>query len=206
MAFTYFFRDFQTLEAIRIHALPYLKTKQYIDIWDAGCASGQEPYSLSMVINESMGYMLFRNVRILATDIDESNQFEKIIREGVYPRELIQRIPEETLNKFFRPAEMENHYVLNEEIRKSVTFLKHNLLSYDPAGKEFGLIVCKNVLLHFTESQRISVIEMFHDALADGGYLVMEQTQKLPKEVNHLFEAVVSNAQLFKKKSESQES
>jgi chemotaxis protein methyltransferase CheR len=204
MAFTYFFRDFQTLDAIRIHALPYLKTRQYIDIWDAGCASGQEPYSLSMVMNEGMGYMLFRNVRILATDIDESNQFEKIIREGVYPRELIQRIPEDTLNKFFKPTGMDNHYILNEEIRKSVSFLKHNLLSCDPPERNFGLIVCKNVLLHFTEPQRISVIEMFHDALAEGGYLVMEQTQKLPREVSHLFEAVVSNAQLFRKKTAEQ--
>ena len=187
-----------------MHALPFLKTKQYIDIWDAGCASGQEPYSLSMIINEGMGYMLFRNVRILATDIDESNQFEKIIREGVYPRELVQRIPEETLNKFFKNDQKENHYVLNEEIRRSVSFLKHNLLSYEPPEKDFGLIVCKNVLLHFTEPQRIRVIEMFHEALADGGYLVMEQTQKLPKEVSHLFEAVVSNAQLFRKKTAAQ--
>lgn len=199
MAFTYFFRDYQTLDAIRIHALPFLRTKQYLDIWDAGCASGQEPFSLSMMINESMGYMLFRNVRILATDIDESNQFEKIIREGTYPRELIQRIPEETLQRFFKPSEIDNHFVLNEEIIRSVSFMKHNLLTYEPPGREFGLILCKNVLLHFSEEQRIRVIEMFHDALTDGGYFVMEQTQKLPKEVSHLFEAVVSNAQLFKK-------
>lgn len=200
MAFTYFFRDFQTLDMIRVHALPYLKTKQYIDIWDAGCASGQEPYSLAMLINESMGYMLFRNVRILATDIDESNQFGRIISEGVYPRELVQRIPAETLSRFFKPDKMENHFILNEEIRKSVEFLKHDLLSFVPPEREFGLILCKNVLLHFTEPQRIKTIQMFHGALADGGFLVMEQTQKLPEEVSQLFEAVVSNAQLYRKK------
>ena len=200
MAFTYFFRDLQTLDAVREHALPYLKTKQYIDIWDAGCASGQEPYSLSMLLNESMGYMLFRNVRILATDIDESNVFEKIIRDGIYLREQIQRIPKEIFNRFFQPAETEGYFILNEEIRKSVTFLKHNLLTLEPPGKEFGLIVCKNVLLHFNESQRIDVLNMFHDSLTDGGFLVMEQTQKLPDEANHLFEPVVSNAQLFKKR------
>lgn len=200
MAFTYFFRDLQTLDAVRERALPYLKTKQYIDIWDAGCASGQEPYSLSMLLSESMGYMLFRNVRILATDVDESNLFEKIIREGVYPREQIQRIPKDIFQKFFQPSETEGYFILNEEIRRSVSFLKHNLLSLEPPGKEFGLIVCKNVLLHFNESQRIEVLTMFHDSLMEGGFLVMEQTQKLPPEVKHLFDPVVSNAQLFQKK------
>jgi chemotaxis protein methyltransferase CheR len=200
MAFTYFFRDLQTLDAVREYALPFLKTKQYIDVWDAGCASGQEPYSLSMRLNESMGYMLFRNVRILATDIDESNQFEKIIREATYPREQIQRIPKEIFDKFFSPAETEGYFTLNEEIRKSVTYRKHNLLSLEAPGKDFGLILCKNVLLHFSETQRLDVLKMFHGALIDGGFLVMEQTQKLPPEAGHLFEPVISNAQLFRKK------
>ncbi len=200
MAFTYFFRDLQTLDAVREHALPFLKTKQYINIWDAGCASGQEPYSLSMLLNESMGYMLFRNVRILATDIDESNLFEKIIREGTYPREQVQRIPNEIFHRFFKPAGVEGYFIINEEIIKSVSYRKHNLLSMEPPGSDFGLIICKNVLLHFNETQRIDVIHMFHDALIEGGYFVMEQTQKLPREAGHLFEPIVSNAQLFRKK------
>ena len=68
-----------------------------------------------------------------------------------------------------------------------------------PAKKEFGLIMCKNVLLHFNEEQRIKVIKMYYNSLIEGGYLAMEQTQKLPKEVQHLFEPVVSNAHVFKK-------
>jgi chemotaxis protein methyltransferase CheR len=200
MAFTYFFRDYQTLDAIRVHALPHLKTKQYIDIWDAGCASGQEPFSLSMLINESMGYMLFRNVRILATDIDESNQFERIITEGKYSLEQVQRIPEDILEKFFNPDETGDHFIIREDIRKSVSFLKHDLLTLMPPGKNFGLIVCKNVLLHISEPQRRQVIEMFHDSLAEGGFFVTEQTQKLPAEASHLFEPILSNAQLYRKK------
>ena len=61
------------------------------------------------------------------------------------------------------------------------------------------LIVCKNVLLHFNERERIKVIEMFHDALAEGGFFATEQTQKMPKELESMFEPVVSNAQLFRK-------
>jgi len=199
MAFTYFFRDLQTLEAIRDFALPDLRTKQYIDIWDAGCAMGQEPYSLSMILNDCMGYMYFRNVRILATDIDESNRFEEIISKATYPEDLIQRIPKGIFSRHFSPGDEEGHYQLNEEIRKSVAFKKHDLLTLIPPENEFGLIMCKNVLLHFNDFQRLNVIKMFHGALAEGGFLALEQTQKLPTEAKSLFEPIVSNAQVFKK-------
>jgi chemotaxis protein methyltransferase CheR len=199
MAFTYFFRDLQTLEAIRDHVLPNLKTKQYIDIWDAGCAMGQEPYSLSMILNESMGHMYFRNIRILATDIDESNRFEEIIGNAVYPDELVQRIPKGIFNRYFNPVSTAGQYQLNEVIRKSVVYQKHDLLSLIPPANGFGLIMCKNVLLHFNDSQRLDVIRMFHDSLAEDGYLALEQTQKLPPEVKYLFEPIISNAQVFRK-------
>jgi len=199
MAFTYFFRDLQTLEVIRDYALPYLSSKQYVNIWDAGCAMGQEPYSLSIVLCEKLGHMYFRNVKILATDIDESNLFENIISEGSYAEEQIQRIPKNIFGEYFKPDSKDGYFKLNEVIRKSVTFKKHDLLSLSPPGKDFGLIICKNVLLHFNEEQRIKVIKMYYDSLIEGGYLAMEQTQKLPKAVQHLFEPVVSNAQVFKK-------
>ena len=199
MAFTYFFRDLSTLEIIRDYVLPDLKTKKYIDIWDAGCAMGQEPYSLSMILNENMGYMYFRNVRILATDIDESNLFEDIIREASYPESLTQRIPREIFHKYFSPAEAPGHYQLNKEIRGSVTYQKHDLLSLQAPGDNFGLILCKNVLLHFNDTQRLDVIRMFHQSLADGGYLALEQTQKLPAEAKSLFQQLVSNAQVYRK-------
>lgn len=199
VAFTYFFRDLQTLEAIRDHALLELKTKKYIDIWDAGCAMGQEPYSLSMILYESMGRMYFRNVRILATDIDQSNLFGDIIKNGSYPEQLIQRIPKLIFEKYFAPAEQEGHFQLNQEIRNSVRFEKHDLLSLKPPGTGFGLIVCKNVLLHFSEMERIEVLRMFHESLAEGGFFVMEQTQKLPAEMENFFEPVVTHSKLYKK-------
>ncbi len=200
MAFTFFFRDLQTLEVIRDHALPFLSTRQYIDIWDAGCAMGQEPYSLSMVLRENMGNMYFRNVRILATDIDEYSQFEKVVTGGNYPEELVQRIPEDIFARYFEAGEDKGSYTLIDEIRKSVSFMKHDLLTLKPPKKGFGLVLCKNVLLHFNEAQRIDVLRMFHDSLVDGGYFATEQTQKLPDVVQDLFEPVVSNAQVFKKK------
>lgn len=200
MAFTYFFRDLQTLEIIRDYALPGLRTQSHIKIWDAGSAMGMEPYSLAIILRENMGYMYFRNVSIYATDIDNSNLFEKVILEGVYPREQVERIPGELLEKYFTAGNEGQSYLISKEIRDSVKYAKHDLLTLAPVDNDFNLIVCKNVLLHFKQDERAKVIKMFHGALAEDGFLATEQTQKLPEEVMDLFEPVVSNAQLFKKK------
>ncbi len=200
MAFTYFFRDLQTLELICEYALPYLKTKSYIKVWDAGCAMGPEPYTLAMLIREKVGNMYYRNVKITATDLDGSNLFEEIISNATYPREQVERIPKEIFDKYFVKADKTDHFQIVEEIRKAVIFQKHDLTTLKSVGSDFGIIICKNVLLHFSEQQRIDVIKMFHESLMDGGFFATEQTQKLPDEVKHLFEPVVSNAQLFRKK------
>lgn len=199
MAFTYFFRDMHTLEIIRDRVVPHLRTRRYIHIWDAGCAMGPEPYSLGIMLRENMGPMIFRNVKIHATDIDNSNLFGDVICKGVYPEEQVKRIPRDIFAKYFVPDTQPDHFQVIEEIRKRVLFQKHNLLSLQPIRTDLLLIVCKNVLLHFQPHERISVIHMFHDALEDGGFFVTEQTQKLPQEVEGLFEPVVSNAQLFRK-------
>lgn len=201
MAFTYFFRDMQTLEAIRDYAIPSLRTKRYINIWDAGCAMGPEPYSLAIVLRENMGNMIFRNVKISATDLDGSNLFGKIISDGEYPREQLDRIPGDIFARYFEKNELNGSYRIKEELRKCIVYKKHDLLTLQPLQNEFSLILCKNVLLHFSYEERIEVIKMFHSSLVDGGYFVTEQTQKMPTELDGLFEQVVPNAQLFRKVS-----
>ena len=200
MAFTYFFRDVQTLELACDYALPFLRTRRYINIWDAGCAMGPEPYTLAIILRENMGHMYFRNIRIKATDIDSSNLFGGVISEGLYPKEMVERIPENIFENYFEKDEKDRHYRVTGEIRRAVSFQKHDLLSLQPPGKEFGMVICKNVLLHFREDQRTEVIQMFYDSLMEGGFLVFEQTQVLPPEVSHLFEPMASNAQLFRKR------
>jgi len=201
MAFTYFFRDKLTLDTNRDHALPYLRTRRFIHIWDAGSAMGPEPYSLAIVLKENMGNMLFRNVKIHATDIDGSNQFEKIIKDGIYHVEQLKSVPSDILKKYFIQHDDKEHYTLTDEIRKALDFEKHDLLTLTSPRTDCSLIMCKNVLLHFTQEERVKVIRMFHDSLEEGGYFVTEQTQKLPEPCSDLFDQVVSNAQLFRKKS-----
>ena len=199
MAFTFFFRDLSTLNLIADHAIPEFRTKRYINIWDAGCANGPEPYTLAIILHENMGRFIFRNVKIHATDIDESDQFGEQIRSGIYQEEHIKRIPDEIRQKYFSQVEGSDNFIIHEDIRKCVEFRKHNLLSLKPIREGLNLIVCKNVLLHFKEEERVEVMKMFHKALGDGGFLVNEQTQKMPREVQHLFEPVVANARHYRK-------
>lgn len=200
MAFTYFFRDLHTLELICDHAIPDLRLKAELKIWDAGCAMGPEPYTLAMLLRDRMDQLDFEKVKILATDIDGSDLFDKIILTAEYPREQVQRIPTEIFEKYFIKVEKRDSYQLTAEIRGAVTFQKHDLLTLNGIGKDFGLVLCKNVLLHFNEQERINVIQMFYEALMEGGYLAMEQTQKLPSELEHKFEPVVSNARIYRKR------
>ena len=199
MAFTYFLRDLQTLEHMVRHVVPYTTGRSHVRVWDAGCAMGQEPYSLAMLFAESMGKFGFKNLRIHATDLDDCSLFGDIIRTGVYQEEEVKRMPKEFLEKYFQPDEKAGSFRICELLRSRIQFQKHDLLSLKPVGDGFSLIVCKNVLLHFQYAQRIEVIRMFHRSLAPGGFFATEQTQKMPAEAAHLFEQVTADAQVFRK-------
>lgn len=198
MAFTYFFRDLQTLELIIKHFLPSVTGNKYINIWDAGCTHGPEPYSIAIILRENMSHFLFRNVRIYATDIDTSNLFGNIINKGIYSEVEIKRIPKEIKQKYFQKV-YNNEYKISDEIMSYVFFSQHDLLTLKPIRADINLIVCKNVLLHFNHKQRIDVITMFHSVLVDNGFFVTEQTQKLPQEVESLFEQISNNGKVYKK-------
>jgi chemotaxis protein methyltransferase CheR len=198
MAFTFFFRDIHTLDlAIRTIA-PEVTGRSSVRIWDAGCAMGPEPYTLAILLAEHFGRFSFRNIHIDATDIDEQDSFGDIIKKACYPFEQLQRLPEEIVQKYFQPTEDKNVYRVDNSIRDKIFFHKHNLLSLIPVGEGYTLIVCKNVLLHFTQKQRIEVLKMYHQSLMPGGYLILERAQQLPDEVSHLFLPLSTEAQFFK--------
>ena len=160
---------------------------------------GPEPYSLAIVFAENMGHFALKNLKIDATDIDGSNLFEKIIKNGVYPKDELKRIPQELFKKYFSENNKPDHYQISEKLRSRVNFKKHDLCSLQPIDDGYSLIICKNVLLHFQPSERAEVIKMFHGSLAPGGYFATEQTQKMPRETEGLFEQVGPDAQLFRK-------
>lgn len=199
MAFTYFFRDLPVIENAAEHALRFASGRMKFKVWDAGSAMGQETYTVAIVLAEKMGNFAFKNLRLDATDHDSANNFGDMVNNAVYHYDELKRMPDELFRKYFEPNGKPDHFRVIDKLRNQVAFRYHDLLSLNPIGTDYSLIVCKNVLLHFSPQQRIDVIKMFHLALYTGGYFTSEHTQKLPPEVAHLFERVVPDSQLFRK-------
>jgi chemotaxis protein methyltransferase CheR len=201
MAFTFFFRDAETLELAIDQMLPAVRGQNQIDIWDAGCAHGPEPYTLAILLREKMSKDDFVKVRIHATDVDEC--FAAQVTEGSFPESELRRLPAGYLEKYFVPNGDASRYRLIEEIRSKIVFSRHDLLSLKPFGFQLSMIVCKNVLLHFNEEQRRKVLKMFHAALRTGGILVTENTQKIPAELSNSYRQMVCHAQVHEKVADS---
>ena len=199
MAFTFFMRDQPTLEHAADQMIPYASGRSRVKIWDAGCAMGQETYTLAMILAERMNRFGFKNVQIDATDHYSANHFGDVVSEAVYHGDKLKRTPAHLLAKYFEPAAKPGYYRVKDELRNRVRFQYHDLLSLTPAGNDYCLVVCKNVLLHFQPGERVEVFRTFHAALAPGGYLVTENTQKLPDEVTHLFTQVEAYIKLYKR-------
>jgi len=199
VAFTFFFRDQQVLERVVEHVNPSLAGLSHPRIWDAGVAMGQEPYTLSILFAERMGHFAFNNLRIDATDVDNTGRFGEIIEAGLYPREELTRLPAGILEKYFEPNGKSGYFRVVEKVRRRVSYQRHDLLSMKEIAHGYSLVLCKNVLLHFQQTERIEVLRMFHRALAPGGFFATEQTQEMPREVASLFQRVIPDGQLFRR-------
>ncbi len=204
MAFTFFFRDGQILELLVEQALPSLHGQSRIHVWDAGCAHGPEPYSLAILLRQRMSDVMFRNVKIHATDVDGT--FATTVARGIFPDRELKRMPAELFRRYFRPADQPGHFQAVDEIRSKIQFSVHDLLSLQPIREGLSLVVCKNVLLHFDEAQRCNILRMFHRALRDDGVLAMEHTQKMPDRVGWLFRQAGSNGRVYSKAGHAESS
>jgi chemotaxis protein methyltransferase CheR len=198
MAFSFFFRDHYVLDRLAELVAKECIGLKMVKIWDAGCALGQEPFTFAILLAERMGYFSFKKVKIFASDIDENGEFEKTITAGIYPYRDLSRIPEEILAKYFEKVDDE-WYKINEVIHSRVVFVKHNLLTLQPFESGFSAIICKNVLLHFTNQERVEVLSMFYNVLNKDGLLAVEQTQKIPQELESKFKQVFSDVSIYRK-------
>ncbi len=199
MAFTFFFRDQHVLEKAVEHCLPVIAGRNHPRIWDAGAAMGQEPYTLAILFAERMGHFAFNNLRIDATDVENTGRFAQVIESALYAEEELSRLPEGILDKYFERDGKSGTFRVVEKVRQRVVFQCHDLLSLTEIGRDYSLVVCKNVLLHFRPPERVEVLTMFHRALALGGFFVTEQTQEMPLELAPMFERVIPDGQLFRK-------
>jgi chemotaxis protein methyltransferase CheR len=169
---TQFFRDRIPFQQIAAEVLPALarKGRQTVSAWCAGCATGQEPYSLAILAEEERGRHGPMGVEILATELSERS-LEKAVA-GVYTQFEVQRgLPSRLLVKYF--DKVDDHWVLSPRIRQAVRLQRKNLLTEVKGSGPFDLVLCRNVVSAFDPSTARTVLEQIAGELAPDGYLVM---------------------------------
>ena len=145
-----------------------------LKIWSAACSTGDEPYSLVMALSN---HIPLNQIKIYATDLDK--QVIAKAKIGLYTEKSIVAVPEDLKNKYFTKIGLS--YQISEDVKSRVEFHEHNLLK-DTYPKDYHLIVCRNVLIYFTEEAKDDVFRKFHDSLAKGGALFIGSTEQI---INH---------------------
>ncbi|MDD5668887.1 MAG: protein-glutamate O-methyltransferase CheR [Candidatus Omnitrophica bacterium] len=197
---TEFFRDKGVFTLFAEHFLPEVAARKKtigsrsLKIWSAGCATGEEPYSLAIILNQTLSHLSEFFFRIVATDVDEGAL--AIARKGEYPASLFQKVDKKILDKYFVSV-YNDTYKINEQIRKTVFFKKLNFFS-DPPVRNVDVIFCRNVMIYMTTEQKNLLVEKFHDTLNPGGYLVVGKVEALFQE--SLFMSVSSEQKIYRKR------
>lgn len=142
-----------------------------LKIWSAACSTGDEPYSLVMALSK---HLPVNQVKIIATDIDK--QVLDKARMGLYNEKSIAAVPAEFKKKYFK--KIGNSYQISDEIKRQVEFKQHNLLK-DPYPTGCNLIVCRNVLIYFTEEAKEDIYKKFNGALTKDGILFIGSTEQI---------------------------
>ncbi len=168
-----FYRNPELWRVLEKEILPELfaKTKT-LKIWSAACSTGDEPYSLVMLLNQ---FLPLSQIHIIATDIDK--QVLDKARMGLYNDKSLKGLPEAFLKRYFTKVN-ENNYQINAEVKRCVEFKEHNLLK-DPYPTACDLIVCRNVLIYFTEEAKLEIYKKFNHSLKTEGFLFVGSTEQI---------------------------
>lgn len=169
---TGFFRESKTFDALRESVLPALlkgrPANETLRIWVPGCSTGEEPYSLAMVLLEALGSQREIPIQIFGTDIDE--QAIERARSGIYPGRISSEISQRRLNRFFQ--ECAGGWQINKTVRSLCVFAPHNVTS-DPPFSRLDLISCRNLMIYLGGTLQRRVLQIFHYALKPGGFLLL---------------------------------
>lgn len=142
-----------------------------LKIWSAACSTGDEPYSLVMALSK---HVPLSQIHIIATDIDK--QVLDKARMGIYSEKSIAAVPPEYKKRFF--TQVGSSYKVVDEVKRCVEFREHNLLK-DAYPRDCNLIVCRNVVIYFTEEAKDEIYKKFHDALKQDGMLFIGSTEQI---------------------------
>jgi len=177
---TSFFRENQHFEYLRTRILPDLKKRgSRLRVWSAGCSSGEEPYSIAMLLHEEWPQNDLGNVRILATDI--SARILARARTGEYEKESLKDVPPTYLTQYFyllhsSPVRL---YGIHDSIKKMVRFAHLNLMDDWPMRGPFDVIFCRNVMIYFDSATQGRLVQRFCDLLIPGGHLLVGHSESL---------------------------
>lgn len=145
--------------------------KKPIKIWSAACSTGDEPYSLAMAFSK---HVPLSDIKILATDIDK--QVIEHAKVGLYSEKSIAGVPADLKKKYFK--QIGNSYQISDDIKKCVTFKEHNLLK-DVYPKDYDLILCRNVVIYFTDEAKDMIYKNFYGSLKSKGVLFIGSTEQI---------------------------
>jgi chemotaxis protein methyltransferase CheR len=176
-----FYRNYKRWEVLEKKILPkILQGNKKPKIWSAACSTGEEPYTLAMVLSM---FMPLSDIRIAATDIDENVIARAKI--GIYSERSLQEVPNEMKKKYF--TQEGSLYKISDQIKQTVTFKKQNLLA-DSYGGPYDLIVCRNVLIYFTEEAKHILYNKFSQALNPQGIFFVGSTEQIFNAAKYGFE------------------
>lgn len=178
---TSFFRDSAPFEALQTLILPELiekrRPQRSLKIWSAACSTGQEPYSLAIMLNEHFPELAGWNVSILATDIAENKVIEKA-RSGQYSQlEVSRGLPARMLVRYFK--QKGRMWEINQELRDMVSFKKVNLLEVPSYMGQFDLLLCRNVLIYFDNFTKKKILDSLQRHLVKDGILMLGGSELL---------------------------
>jgi chemotaxis protein methyltransferase CheR len=183
---TYFYREDNQLKAFTGHCLTQImageekKRLKKIKIWSAGCSSGEEPYTLAIMLRERGLQHKSWKIEIIATDID-TNILE-MAQKGVFHNRSVRFLPPHLLKKYFRPSGGE-HHILEPIIKNMVQFRHLNLADnlHMRLMRFFDFIFCRNVLIYFNDASRRIVMANFYDSLNPGGYIYLGHSESVTR-------------------------
>lgn len=181
--YTFFLRESAHFDYFRDTVLPYLeKTKRdhVLSIWSAGCSSGQEPYTLSMILKEYFGSKAGNwDSRVLATDISQNAL--KAAASGIYDEESLSAIPSAWKQKYFKRTNEAGVYQVADVLKNNVIFRTFNLMDPIRFKLKFDVIFCRNVMIYFDQQTKDALVQRFFNATVPGGYLFIGHSESLNK-------------------------
>jgi chemotaxis protein methyltransferase CheR len=195
------FRDPSFFRVLREQVVPYLKTYPFVKIWHAGCASGEEAYSMAVLLQEEG---LKSRFRIYATDID--GEVIRKAQEGIYPLQELQRFTR-NYQQAGGTGSFSDYYtarydraILSPLLRENLVFATHNL-AVDADFGEMNLILCRNVMIYFNPDLKNRVLGLFHNSLTPGGFLCLGSKESLEhRQIATLYNEIQPRTQIYRKK------